>query len=218
VFILNGNFLDAFPADEELVPHDGEPHPEHPPMVFGPNPQAPNWQFELNGAATNLGSFGANQAQGHHIHHQAAKEVEEEDEDVAEMVMEEAGNIDHNKNEIQIENDANAGSADVQHDPLHQEMDLNLSGSSMRFLRANGPDLNLDEVFQGIFSNEDSSSSSDATSPLNEDMLRFIVAQNQCATITIFHRRGLPNGPAPGASNLKSRFAFRPILIDNPAP
>jgi hypothetical protein len=42
LFILNGNFLDAFPADEEPVPVDGEPHPEHPPMVFGPNPQAPN--------------------------------------------------------------------------------------------------------------------------------------------------------------------------------
>jgi hypothetical protein len=43
-------------------------------------------------------------------------------------------------------------------------------------------------------------------------MLRFIVAQNQCAIVTIFHRRGLPNA-APGASNL----AFRLILIDSPA-
>jgi hypothetical protein len=55
VSILNGNFPDAIPADEELVPIDGEPHPEHPPMVFGPNPQAPNRKFELNGAAENLG-------------------------------------------------------------------------------------------------------------------------------------------------------------------
>jgi hypothetical protein len=106
--------------------------------------------------------------------------------------MEEAGNIDHNQNEIQIQNNANAGAADAQHDPLHQEMDLNRSGSYMRFLRANGPDLNLDDVFQGIFSDEDSSSSSDATSPLNEDLLGFVVAQNQCATITTFTEEDYP--------------------------
>jgi hypothetical protein len=97
--------------------------------------------------ASVLHFFGANQAQGHYIHHQAAEGAEDEDEDVAEMVMEEAGHIHHNHNEIQIENDANAWADNVQHDPLHQEMDQNLSGSSMCFLRANGPDLNLDEVF-----------------------------------------------------------------------
>jgi hypothetical protein len=30
VYILNGNFPDAFPADEDPVPIDGEPHLEHP--------------------------------------------------------------------------------------------------------------------------------------------------------------------------------------------
>jgi hypothetical protein len=37
VYILNGHFPDAFPADEDPVPIDGEPHPEHPPIVLGPH-------------------------------------------------------------------------------------------------------------------------------------------------------------------------------------
>lgn len=42
VYILNGNFLDAFPADEDPVPFDGELHPEHGPVVLGHNPLEPN--------------------------------------------------------------------------------------------------------------------------------------------------------------------------------
>ena len=30
VYILNGHFPDHFPADEDPIPFDGEPHPEHP--------------------------------------------------------------------------------------------------------------------------------------------------------------------------------------------
>ena len=89
----------------------------------------------------------------------------------------------------------------------HQEVDLDLSGSSMEFLRANGPDIAIDEVFGGIQS-DGSSSSSDASSPLNEDMIRFIVAQNHCATITIFHRRGIPSSDSQSIS-------FKPILVDS---
>jgi hypothetical protein len=42
VYILNGHFPDVFPTDEDPILLDGEPHPEHPPMVFGPNPQPAN--------------------------------------------------------------------------------------------------------------------------------------------------------------------------------
>jgi hypothetical protein len=49
VYILNGQFPDAFPADEDPISGDGEPYPEHPPVVLGANPQAPNWQQEQNG-------------------------------------------------------------------------------------------------------------------------------------------------------------------------
>lgn len=55
--ILNGNFLDAFLADEDHVPVDGEPHPEHPPVVLGPHLNDPNWEEEQQGAANNLGGF-----------------------------------------------------------------------------------------------------------------------------------------------------------------
>jgi len=58
-FILNGHFPDAFPADEDLVPFDGDAHPEHPPVVLGPHPQQdPDWQEEHNGAAEGMGAFG----------------------------------------------------------------------------------------------------------------------------------------------------------------
>jgi len=69
VHILNGNFPDAFPADEDPVPFDGEPHPEHGPVVLGHNPLEPNWQNEQQGAANNLGFFGGNPRPGpaHHL-------------------------------------------------------------------------------------------------------------------------------------------------------
>ena len=60
VYILNGHFPDAFPAEEDPVPFDGEPHSEHGPVVLGPHPQAPNWQAEQQGAAGNLGVFCGN--------------------------------------------------------------------------------------------------------------------------------------------------------------
>lgn len=60
VYLLNGHFPDAFPADEDPVPFDGEAHPEHPPVVMGPHPQEPHWWHEQQGAAGNLGFFSAN--------------------------------------------------------------------------------------------------------------------------------------------------------------
>jgi len=60
VYLLDGQFPDAFAADEDPVPFDGEPHPEHLPMVMGPNPQDPNSEHEHNGAAPHLGVFVGN--------------------------------------------------------------------------------------------------------------------------------------------------------------
>jgi hypothetical protein len=42
VYILNGNFPDAFPAEEDPIPFDGEPHPEHGLVVLGANHLEPN--------------------------------------------------------------------------------------------------------------------------------------------------------------------------------
>jgi hypothetical protein len=208
VYILNGHFPDVFPADEDPVPLDGDPHPEHPPMVFGPNPQLVNWQNEQNGAAPNLGAFGGGLNQGHLIIHHVIAQPEQDNEDG-----------EDNLNGMQIDAD--------EPQPLHPQqqinalqdppdvMDLDLSGSSMQFLRANGPDIVLDDVFQAL-SNDNSSSSSlsDATS-MNENMLRFLVAQNRCAELTIFHRRGLPSSTLSTESpTIRNTISFRPILID----
>jgi hypothetical protein len=54
----------------------------------------------------------------------------------------------------------------------HDVLDLDMSRSSMQFLRANGPNIDLNEVFRGIDSDGNSSSSSDATS-FDEEMLIF---------------------------------------------
>jgi hypothetical protein len=94
-------------------------------------------------------------------------------------------------------------------------MDLDLSGSSMQFHRANGPDIALDDAFQALSDdNSSSSSSSDATS-MDENMLRFLVAQNHCAELTIFHRRGLPSSTLLTESpTIRNTISFRPFLID----
>lgn len=82
VYILNGHFPDAFWAEKDPVPFDGEPPPEHGPVVLGPHPIAPDWQGEQQGtgAPANLGFFEgnlhpapqqpANQILGHVCHHQ----------------------------------------------------------------------------------------------------------------------------------------------------
>lgn len=38
VYIHNDNILDAFPTDKDPIPFDGEPQPEHDPIVIGPDP------------------------------------------------------------------------------------------------------------------------------------------------------------------------------------
>lgn len=64
-----------------------------------------------------------------------------------------------------------------QHPAIPQDhLDLNLSGSSMRFLRGEGPNLSLDELFENISSDDSSSSSSDALSASVEEHARFAAA------------------------------------------
>lgn len=80
----------------------------------------------------------------------------------------------------------------------------------MQFLRADGPDISLDQVIQDLQSEGSSSSSSDASSVPNEERPRFIAVQSHCATIALFHCRGMPGGPLTGARPI----AIRPICID----
>jgi hypothetical protein len=61
VFILNGQFPDGFPQDEDPVPFDANPHPING-VVNEVNPNAPQgWQHDLHGAAQNVHQdFGLN--------------------------------------------------------------------------------------------------------------------------------------------------------------
>lgn len=224
VYILDGHFPDAFPADEDPVPFDGEPHPEHAPVVMGANPQDPNWEHEQQGAAANLGVFGGNPHPNpplhfNPVHFQHAQNGEadngleeaaeenmdvdpEEDEawqpwDPAVFVADNGANNQGNDNQI------------PQHPAVPQHLlDLDLSGSSMRFLHANRPDIGIEEVMQ---LSDNSSSSSDASSSLAEERARFNAARSYCATISLFHRKNCPGGNSLGPSTI----TMKPIFIDN---
>jgi hypothetical protein len=82
-------------------------------------------------------------------------------------------------------------------------MDIDLSSSTMQFLKA-------DQVIQDLQSEGSSSSFSDASSMPNEERPHFIAVQRHCATIALFHRRGMLGGPLTGARPI----AIRPICID----
>ena len=84
----------------------------------------------------------------------------------------------------------------------------------MRFLRGDGPDIDLDQVSQNI-SDDDSSSSSDATSAAIEDRARFAAAQARCANILIFGRKGLPNDVFVRAND--QSVIREPIIVDRSA-
>jgi len=84
----------------------------------------------------------------------------------------------------------------------------------MRFLRGDGPDIDLDQVFQNI-SDDDSSSSSDATSVAMEDCTHFAAAQARCANILIFGKKGLPNDVFVRATG--QPVIREPIIVDRNA-
>ena len=88
----------------------------------------------------------------------------------------------------------------------------------MHFLRATGPDINISEVFQGLSSGDSSSStSSDASSGINEEVAHFNATQSLCATALIFHRKGIPStGLRDQTFQQGAAIRIRPILIDSP--
>ena len=53
--------------------------------------------------------------------------------------------------------------------------------------------------------------------PLFEESLIFLATLSPCATISNFHRKGLPNTEAGTFSNLPPSFSVRPILIERKA-
>lgn len=69
VYMLNGQFPDGFPADEDPVPFDGNPHPVNGDVLHA-NPDAQQgWQHDLHGAAQHVHEdFGLNVDQVAAIH------------------------------------------------------------------------------------------------------------------------------------------------------
>lgn len=87
---------------------------------------------------------------------------------------------------------ADNGPVVPQHPAIPQDhLDVDLSGSSMRFLRGDGPDISLEDVLATNVSDDGSSSSSEATSTQVEDHARFVAAQSCCANVLIFNKNGL---------------------------
>nr|CAB3500001.1 unnamed protein product [Digitaria exilis] len=63
VYILNGQFPDAFRPDEDPVPVDGNPHPIHGDPLVNPN-VVPHWHHDVAGAGQDLhAEMGMNQEQ-----------------------------------------------------------------------------------------------------------------------------------------------------------
>ena len=74
---------------------------------------------------------------------------------------------------------------------------IDVNHSSMRPLRAMGHDIPFERVFGSGSSDEDSSSSRDATSEpvlLNKENLQFVAARSICLDRLVLDRRALPDG------------------------
>jgi hypothetical protein len=196
---------------------------------MGPNPIDPNWEEEQQGAALNLGVFGGN-PHPDVVNHQAMQNAQgvvgmqeqEGQDDNADNADDEADDpwpawdpvILPDQN-LAAQQQAEEPPQLPQHPEAPQDLiDIDMSGSSLRFLRATGVDIALEDVFNGIQSDSSSSSSSDASSPLDESLARFLATQSHCATISLFHRRDIPstiNSPAP----LFRTFQIDRSLLEN---
>lgn len=190
-------------------------------MVMGPHPLNPDWQNEQQGAAANLGFFGDNPHPQPGNQHQnivgqqnQQQHLADQDDDNQPMDVDEADN------EWSAWNPAIFAAGNAQGIPQHPDfpqdhIDLELSGSSMCFLRGDGSDLSMEQNFEEITAAEDSSSSSDATSNTMEEKARFIAAQKRCASILIIDRKGLPADVfSRGSSSSKPPTS---IMIENSA-
>jgi hypothetical protein len=110
----------------------------------------PNWEEEQNGVVNNLSVFGANP------HHDALYKIHlnvtEQLADANPKIDGQVEDIDEDKEDPWPEwNPAIPVVTEPQQPPQHLVVpqyfiDLDLSSSSMSFLRASGPDISLDEV------------------------------------------------------------------------
>lgn len=107
-----------------------------------------------------------------------------------------AAQLDGDQAENPPENPQEAVQIPPAHPQFPQDM-IDVNHSSMRPLRATGHDIPFERVFGFGSSDEDSSSSIDATSEpvlLNKENLQFVAAQSICLDRLVFDRRALPDG------------------------
>lgn len=177
-----------------------------------------NWQNEQQGAAANLGLFGGNPHPNPALHQ--FNQIGQQQANQQHIQIGQQQPLLQNGNEnMQIDGEDNEdngwpawnpaifaadnGHAIPQHPAQPQDLlELELSGSSMRFLRGDGPDISLDQVLDNA-NGDDSSSSSNVTSELADEHARFVAARNRCANVLIFGRKGLPSETFRRASGLQ---------------
>ena len=163
VFILNGQFPDGFPQDEDPVPFDGNPHPVNGP-IHAANQNAPQgWQHELHGAAQQIqNDHGLNDVQMAEVQNDLLNQGNNDD------VMDDAWD------DWPVDQADNVGQQQAPQDVLQQQESISYeqSGSSAHYLRANGPDITLtvDDILSGNL--EGSSSSSSSTEVTSQQFLQ----------------------------------------------
>jgi hypothetical protein len=144
--------------------------------VLGPHEHDPNWEEEQNGAANNLRVFGGNPDPdaAHQHHHIVPGAIVDQPVNANMEIDSQVEDVDEDEDDPWLEWNPAIPTVPEQQQPPHHPafpqhfIDLDLSNSSMRFLRATGPDISLDDALQGSVS-DDNSSSSDATSIPDEN-------------------------------------------------
>ena len=161
-YILDGQFPDVFPPDEDPILADGNPHPLHG-AVNQVNPNIiQGWQHDLAGAPLAVQADMG-------IDAQAMADIQNE------LAAQAAENIVNNDNWEQWDNQADemdeqqADNEDViMEEVQQQEIAFDQSGSTAEYLRAHGPDitLNVEDVLAGNYSNSSSSSTDEVVSAM----------------------------------------------------
>lgn len=169
-----------------------------PNLVWRPKISLPSSIVEANQAPQQ-------NAQGQQLHHQANPEE-------ADPMEEDEVDVEWPDWNSAIFAAVNGHNVPQLPDEPQDHLDLNLSGSSLRFLRGDGPDISLDQVFDNAAAGDGSSSSSGATSGSIEERAPFAVAQSRCANIPIFGMKDMPSDVFIRGSS--SSHLPDPVVVD----
>ncbi|CAN6359072.1 unnamed protein product [Urochloa humidicola] len=147
VYILGGHFPDAFPPNKDPVPVDGNPHPMYGAVNHGNPNIIHNWQHDQAGAdqAVHMDA-GINVQQMQDVQHELAVNGNDNDEDDWPDWMAQDDNLNN----------------PVEDEVQQESISFDQSGSTAEYLRAHGPDieLNIDDVLKGKVAASSGSSSS----------------------------------------------------------